>query len=154
MRILDTGRAGYKRKFSDDAVCVFCERDEVLECPGLTGKYWRVVVNRFPYMDGNVMLIPLRHIEKIGDMSVEEWQEFGVVLVRTQEVLGKIFKTQSFNVGLNTGPESGASIAHLHWQVVPRKFQNVTVMNTFADLHIVTIAPDETQRLIDEALRS
>ena len=152
MRILDKNRASYKKNFSDNDKCVFCDEDEILECFGLTGKYWHVIVNRFPYMDGNVMIIPIRHIEKVADVSIEEWQEFGEVLTKTQKALGQIFKTESFNVGLNTGPESGASIPHIHWQVIPRKFKNITVMNTFADLHIVAITPEETKRLIDEML--
>lgn len=125
-----------------------------MECEGLRGEYWRVIVNRFPYMDGNVMIVPRRHVEKVEDVNGEEWEEFGLVLAKTQNILGKIFQTQSFNVGLNVGPESGASISHLHWQIVPRKFKNVTVMNSFADLYLVTITPEETKRMIDEKTRT
>lgn len=153
MRILDPNRSKYKRKFKDEGKCVFCQKKEVLICKGLKSKYWNVVVNRFPYMDGNVMVVPKRHLEKIEDLDKKEWQEFGVVLVKSQKVLGKIFNTTSFNVALNVGPESGASISHLHWQVIPRKFKNITVMNTFADLYIVAVTPEETKKMIDAALK-
>jgi ATP adenylyltransferase len=152
MRILDKNRAKYKRKFKDKG-CVFCRKKETLECHGLAGIGWRVLVNRFPYMDGNVMIVPARHVDKIENLSEEEWKEFGKVLARTKKVLKKIFKTESFNIGMNVGPESGASIPHLHWQIVPRKFKNFTVMSTFADLHIVAVAPKETKRLIDKELK-
>lgn len=150
MRILDKNRSNYKRTFSDKDKCVFCNKDEILECSGLAGQHWRVIVNRFPYMDGNVMIIPSRHIEKVEDINKAEWQDLGATLTKTQTVLGKIFKTDSFNIGLNIGPESGASISHIHWQVVPRKFKNITAMNTFADLYVVAVTPEETRRLINE----
>jgi len=150
MRILDKKRASYKKVYTDSSVCVFCRKDEY-ECAGLAGKYWRVLVTKFPYMDGNVMIVSKRHVGKVENVTKKEWEDFGQVLAETQKVLGKIFKTDSFNVGLNVGPESGASIEHLHWQVVPRKFKNITVMNTFADLYIVAVTPEETKRMIDEA---
>ncbi len=149
MRILDKNRSNYKRTFADKGACIFCGKKDVLECRGLAGRQWRVLVNRFPYMDGNVMIVPIRHIEKTGDVTGDEWRDFGLVLAETQRVLGKIFKASSFNVALNTGPESGASIPHLHWQVVPRRFKNITALNAFADLHIVAVTPEETKRLID-----
>lgn len=152
MRIMNKNRANYKRKFSDSGKCVFCSEDETLECSNLSGKYWRVLVNRFPYMDGNVMLVPARHIEKTEEISSEEWEDFGIILSKTQKVLSEIFKTESFNVGLNIGPESGASIPHIHWQVIPRKFKNITVVNTFADLHVVVMTPEEIKRIIDETV--
>lgn len=127
-----------------------CNKAEILECKGLAGKHWKVLVNRFPYMDGNVMIVSSRHLEKVEDIKSEEWQEFGLVLQKTQQILGKIFKTESFNVALNVGLESGASIPHIHWQVVPRKFKNITAMNTFADLYVVAMTPEETKRLIDK----
>ena len=105
-------------------------------------------------MDGNVMLVPARHIEKIEDLNKEEWVEFGLILTKIQEILSEIFKVESFNIGLNVGPESGASIPHLHWQIIPRKFKNMTVMNTFADLYLVVITPEETKRLIDEFIQN
>lgn len=150
MRILDSNRKKYKHTFSKSDDCVLCNKKETLECLGLSGKYWRVLVNRFPYMDGNVMIIPTLHKEKTGELTKEEWGEFRKVLQKTQEVLGKIFQVDSFNIGLNLGPESGASIPHLHWQIIPRKFKNITVMNTFADLYIVAVTPEETKKLIDK----
>lgn len=151
MRILDTKRSKYRRSFSDKGKCIFCEGENLLECSGLSGNFWRVIVNQFPYMDGNVMIVSIRHTEDIEEIRPNEWKDFGLVLVKTKKILGEVFEADSFNVGLNMGPQSGASIAHLHWQVIPRKFKNVTVMNTFADLHIVAVSPEETKRRIDEA---
>ncbi len=154
MRILDTNRKKYRRIFTNSKECVFCKKKETLECLGLAGQYWRVFVNQFPYMDGNVMIVPTVHREKIEEITKEEWQDFGSVLTKTQTILGKIFKTRSFNVGLNIGSESGASIPHLHWQIIPRKFKNVTVMNTFADLYIVAMSPKEMKKLIDREMKT
>ncbi|MDD3487248.1 MAG: HIT domain-containing protein [Candidatus Moranbacteria bacterium] len=148
MRILDKKRATYKKVYTDDDSCVFCRKDEH-ECDGLSGRYWRVMANKFPYMDGNVMIVSKRHVGKVEEITKKEWEEFGKILSNTQKVLGEIFKTNSFNVGLNVGPESGASIEHLHWQVIPRKFKNITVMNTFADLYLVAVSAEETKKMID-----
>jgi ATP adenylyltransferase len=154
MRILDNTRKKYHKKFKDKVGCVFCAKDEPLECHGLKGKYWRVFMNKFPYMEGNVMIVPRRHVEKTGDLTSEEWKDFGKVLVNTQKVLGKVFEVDSFNIGMNMGPESGASIPHLHWQIIPRKFRNITVMDTFADLHVISLSSEEAKKMIDkETLR-
>ncbi|MFZ2154051.1 MAG: HIT domain-containing protein [Candidatus Moraniibacteriota bacterium] len=154
MRILDERRKKYKKNFTDKIKCAFCRELKDEECLGLRGEHWRVLVNINPYMDGNVMIVSLRHIEKIGDITDEEWKDFGAVLAKTEEVLKKIFKVDSLNVGLNVGPESGASMPHIHWQVVPRKFKNITVMNTFADLYIVAISGQEAKKLIDKETKA
>ena len=99
------------------------------------------------------MIVPIAHREKTEELNHEEWHEFGLILAKTQSILGQIFSATSFNIGLNVGAESGASIPHLHWQVIPRKFKNMTVMNTFADLYVVAVTPEETKRLIDEAMK-
>jgi diadenosine tetraphosphate (Ap4A) HIT family hydrolase len=153
MRILDERRKKYKKNFADKIKCAFCRELKEEECLGLRGEYWRVLVNINPYMDGNVMIVSLRHIEKIEDITDAEWKDYGKVLSNAKKVLEKIFKTNSFNVGLNVGPESGASMPHIHWQMVPRKFKNITVMNTFADLYIVAISGKETKKLIDRELK-
>ena len=153
MRILDERRKKYKKKFTDKIACAFCRELKDEECLGLRGLHWRVLVNVNPYMDGNVMIVSLRHVEKIEDITEDEWRDYGKVLSETKKVLGTIFETDSFNVGLNVGSESGASMPHMHWQVVPRKFKNITVMNTFADLYIVSISGKEAKKLIDKETR-
>ncbi|EKE22270.1 MAG: histidine triad (HIT) protein [uncultured bacterium] len=154
MRILDKNRKKYKRIFASEGECTFCSRKEVLICPSLKSNFWQVFANKFPYMDGNVMIVPVRHIEKVEDINDEEWIDFGKTLSKTQKVLGDIFEVESFNVGLNVGLESGASIPHIHWQVIPRKFKNITVMNTFADLYIVTVSGEETVKRIEKYLKT
>lgn len=148
MRIIDPNRENYKQALPKNE-CVFCIGDTEMECPSLFGKFWKVRVNRYPYMDGNVMIVPKRHVEKTSDLTAEEWAEFGQVLANTQESLEKAFNCKSFNIGLNLGPESGASIAHLHWQMIPRKITNLTVANIFADIYIVGTTPEETKKRLE-----
>ncbi len=150
MRILDKNRGKYKRSFSSSG-CDFCDGDAEMEVPKLSSACWLVRVSRYPYMDGNVMIIPRRHVDNTSALTAEEWGEFGPTLVRTQAVLEKAFGCKSFNIGMNLGPESGASIPHLHWQVIPRKFKNLTVANVLADLYIVGVTPEEARRLIEAA---
>ena len=101
MRILDERRKKYKKKFTDKIACAFCRELKDEECLGLRGLHWRVLVNVNPYMDGNVMIVSLRHVEKIEDITEDEWRDYGKVLSETKKVLGTIFETDSFNVGLN-----------------------------------------------------
>ncbi len=154
MRILDPNRTQYTRSFRDKnrGACIFCKRDETIEIHSLENKYWRIIANRFPYMDGNVMLIPNRHIETLEEITAIEWRHFSQLLVKTKKILEKVFKTESFNIGMNLGPESGASIAHIHWQIIPRTFKNITVMNTLADLYIVSISPEETRKRMEDTI--
>jgi diadenosine tetraphosphate (Ap4A) HIT family hydrolase len=152
MRIIDPNRENYKRTFKDGGNCIFCANEDILECESLGSEYWRVIVNRFPYMDGNVMVVAARHVETTDDLTQEEWIDYGQVLTKVKDVLRKVFGVDSFNVGLNLGPQSGATISHIHWQVIPRKFKNISVMNSLADLYVVQVSPEETKKRIDAAV--
>jgi len=105
-------------------------------------------------MDGNVMLVPKRHIEKIEEMLPEEWKEFSEALLRVKKVLEKKFETPSFNIGINIGNESGRSVAHLHWQIIPRKKKNHTVVGVLADIHVVETSPQELKKMLSKRKES
>ena len=150
MRILDTTRRVYNKKIKEIKVCEFCNPTNIKKqaCKNISSKYWLVFVNKYPYLDGNLMVIPRRHFVRVDEITAEEWIDLQDVIVRTQAVLTKLFKTKSFNLGLNIGKEAGASIEHMHWQVLPRKVENQTAMNLFADLHLVSMPPQELRRKI------
>lgn len=154
MRIIEPSRDNYKRTFKDTGGCLFCGTRDILECEGLSNEHWRLIVNRFPYMDGNVMIVPVRHIENTDELTKEEWATYADLLKKTKQTLTEVFEVDSFNVGMNIGPESGASIPHIHWQIVPRKFKNMTVMNTLADLYVISVTAEETKKRIDAHLAS
>lgn len=106
-------------------------------------------MNKYPYMDGNLMIITKEHIKNIEDLTREQWDEFYRILKNTKKKLGKIFKTEDFNIGLNIGKNSGNSLEHLHWQVIPRRFAPLNSSNIFADLYVVTVSPWELKKMIE-----
>lgn len=151
MKVYDPKRAAYRKKSHQVAGCEFCHFENIQEqeCRSLSGDFWWVVVNKYPYMDGNLMMISKRHIEDMGDLSQEEQREFFDVLEKTKRKLQEIFRTTSFNIGINIGKFSGASIKHMHWQIIPRqkKIQNAT--NIFGDIHVMTVSPMDLRKVID-----
>ena len=158
MKILDQSRGKYIKRIDRGVKkCIFCDPKVIKEqeCKSLAGKHWRILVNKFPYLDGNLMIIPERHIEGLEEMSEAEKKEFFDILFETKKRLGKIFNTKDFNVYLNLGKAAGTSIDHLHWQIIPRDpkaFLNAA--NIFADLYVIKISPKELKRRIEKAKRN
>lgn len=152
-RVYDLKRSAYRKTLNKvNSSCVFCDANiiKTQSCSKLEGKYWRVFVNKYPYMDGNLMIVPKRHLESIEDLNKDEKEDFFEVLNYTKKILGKIFKTKSFNVSLNLGENSGGSIRHLHWQIIPRsRKENPNSINIFSDIYIITISPMDLKKKIE-----
>jgi len=151
MQVLETLRKTYRKRIAKQTGCEFCKSEvaQEQECKNISSNLWRVLTNKYPYMDGNVMIVPKRHITDLDQISGEEWTDFHQVLKKTQKVLAKIFDTTSFNVNINIGEHSGASIDHLHWQVIPRKKKIMNATNVFCDLYVITVSPQDLKKQIE-----
>ncbi len=101
-------------------------------------------------MDGNVMIVSKQHRISLSELSLKEWEEFPKVLLSVKEILAKKFSTESFNIGINIGEESGRSIEHIHWQVIPRKKKSHTVVSVLADIQVITVSPKELQEMLSK----
>lgn len=135
-----------KHKYGKHKSCVFCDQ-EVISQQGVKNLFtdkWMVIANKYPYLDGNLMMIPKRHVEDTNDLTEEEWQDFALVLKNTKSALGKLFDASSFNIAMNLGENSGASIDHIHWQILPRPTKiNPNVLTVVNDFHFVTMDAQE-----------
>jgi ATP adenylyltransferase len=107
---------------TSDEVCVFCavperEPDRVLA----RGSLAYVVLNKFPYNPGHVLIVPYRHTGDVEDLTEDENVELQRLLQRSVRALREGSDPHGFNVGMNLGAIAGAGIpGHLHWHVVPR----------------------------------
>ena len=105
--------------------CVFCVEaagelgDESLVVA--RGAHAFVLLNKFPYSSGHVMVAPLRHVGELSDLGPDEAAEIHLLTTRAIDALRRIYGADAFNVGWNLGQVAGGSIAaHLHEHVVPR----------------------------------
>lgn len=105
--------------------CVFClpagkEEDEerlVL----LRGSKCFVIMNKFPYNNGHIMVCPYRHVMALEDLTCGESHELMDLLQKCAAILKEHFNCEGINIGLNQGQAAGAGIReHLHFHLVPR----------------------------------
>ena len=105
--------------------CVFClpehENEDEERLVLHRGKTVFVIMNKFPYNNGHLMVTPFRHVMNICDLTPEESQECMRYLQVCTGILQKAFSPQGVNIGLNIGEAAGAGIReHLHFHLVPR----------------------------------
>jgi ATP adenylyltransferase len=80
-----------------------------------------VLMNSYPYNTGHLLVAPTKHITDFGRLSNEEIKEIFVIVKKCLKILKRALKPSGFNIGLNIGKFSGASIEdHLHIHIVPR----------------------------------
>jgi ATP adenylyltransferase len=80
-----------------------------------------VILNRFPYNTGHLMVAPYRHVGELDDLDREELEEVWAWTTKAVEALRKASQPQGFNIGINLGEAAGAGVpGHLHLHVVPR----------------------------------
>jgi ATP adenylyltransferase len=104
--------------------CIFCaavagpEPDPLVVFRGRTAF---VILNKFPYNNGHLMVVPQRHIGRLVDLTAEELAEFATLTQSAERVLTDIYRPHGFNMGLNLGRSAGAGVLdHVHMHVVPR----------------------------------
>ena len=126
-------------KEEPDGGCVFCaipetEPERVLA----RGELAYVVLNKFPYNPGHLLVVPLRHVGDLEGMTPEEGAEIHALLQRAVGAIQRTADPHGFNIGLNLGRIAGAGIPeHLHWHVVPRWSGDTNFMSVVGDTRVL-----------------
>ena len=121
------------------------DRANLLIC---RGKTCSIVLNRYPYNNGHLMVFPHRHIEDLGGMTADERLESMDLVARAIDALRETIHPDGFNVGVNLGKVAGAGLEeHVHMHVVPRWNGDTNFTTVCADLRVV---PQSLEALWDE----
>ena len=122
--------------------CVFCHAQK--GSPNLEnlvlfhGKYSFVIMNKYPYANGHLMVVPKRHLADYSRLEAKEHAEMGALLAKSVKILKKVFKAEGFNIGMNLGEVGGAGIKdHLHYHIVPRWVGDHNFMPVLADVRVM-----------------
>ena len=122
--------------------CIFCDlprgaQDKENLILGRTANTF-AILNRFPYNNGHLMVVPKKHTGDVQALSREENGELAEMVRVATRLLGKSYAAHGYNVGMNLGRSAGAGIAeHLHWHVVPRWNGDTNFMPVLADVRVI-----------------
>jgi len=98
-----------------------------------------VILNRFPYNNGHLLIAPLRHIPDLDQATGEELMEMILLVRESQRALSLAIKPHGFNVGMNFGRSSGAGLPdHLHIHIVPRWDGDTNFMKVCSDTNVIS----------------
>lgn len=87
----------------------------------LRSTYSFIVLNKYPYNAGHLMVVPFRAVSSLKELSTEELLDFMNMVIKSQDILTQAIKPQGFNIGFNIGSAAGAGIPnHIHCHIVPR----------------------------------
>lgn len=131
--------------------CVFClPEDKGEDAERLVlhrGSSCFVIMNKFPYSNGHLMVCPYRHVMNIEELQPEEAAEMMRLLQECSKILKKHFKCEGINIGLNQGEAAGAGIReHLHFHLVPRWNGDSSFMAVLDEARIIPQHLSETYR--------
>jgi ATP adenylyltransferase len=122
--------------------CVFCPGDDRGSDRELNilyvGPMSLVVMNKFPYNNGHLLVAPIRHVSDLGGLSDEENLDLILMVRSSIEIIRKTMKPEGFNVGLNLGKVAGAGVeAHMHYHIVPRWSGDTNFMAVTEEVRVI-----------------
>lgn len=135
------------------ASCIFCDHPRQ-QCDAENLILWRgtttfVMMNRYPYNNGHLMIIPYAHVASLSALESAQRNELLVVTARCEQVLQEAIQPQGFNVGINLGAAAGAGIAeHLHIHIVPRWAGDTNYMTVVSEVRVIPQHLDHTYQLL------
>ncbi len=131
--------------------CIFCpgidrSRDEVRLILCATSRTL-VLMNRYPYINGHLLVAPSKHVPDLDALSDAEELELLTMVRRSISILKKVMCPEGFNVGLNLGKVAGAGVEeHIHFHIVPRWSGDTNYMTVFGEVRVVPEHIQETYR--------
>jgi ATP adenylyltransferase len=148
-------RLEYIKRADEEEGCVFCRAAAASDEDGLVvhrGRQTFVLVNKFPYSSGHVMVAPYRHVAEFGDLTDEEALDLHRLTGGALETLAAVYAPHGYNLGWNLGRVAGAGVVdHVHEHVVPRWGGDTNFMPVLADVKVLPEHLAETRRRLASA---
>jgi len=128
--------------------CVFCtaqaKQDRAENLIAHRGERAYVILNRYPYTSGHLMVVPFEHKATLEELDAQTRAEMMELTVRCTTTLKTIYKPQGFNVGVNIGEAAGAGVKeHVHIHIVPRWKGDTNFMSTVGETRVL---PEELEK--------
>jgi ATP adenylyltransferase len=122
--------------------CIFCTKFQSQDLRGALvlsqTTHTAVMLNKYPYNNGHLLLAPKRHENNLASLSTEEYIDLSETLRRSIQVVREVFNPGGVNVGMNLGKCAGAGIEdHLHWHIVPRWEGDTNFMPVIGDTRVM-----------------
>jgi len=131
--------------------CIFCtplqQRDDRRNLILHRGKESFIILNRYPYTNGHLMVAPYRHIGLLEELSAEEVKDLMINIQLSIRVLKGAMAPHGFNIGANVGKVAGAGVeGHVHFHIVPRWEGDTNYMPVLASTRVI---PEHLQQTYD-----
>lgn len=142
-------RMKYIMHHESNPECIFCKALRLEDGPEnlivVRGQSAFVILNRYPYTGGHLMVVPFVHQPTLDKLSVEERRELVDTIATAEVVLQEVYHPEGFNIGANIGSAAGAGVTgHLHFHVVPRWNGDTNFMSTLAETRVLAEALEQT----------
>ena len=138
-----------ERNANHSKYCVFCEAIKHEDGPEnqivYRGENVFVILNRYPYTSGHLMIVPYQHTDSLKLLSPATRNELIEITAHAMEVLDKTYHPEGFNAGINIGKAAGAGIAdHIHLHIVPRWNGDTNFMSTIGEVRVLPESLEDT----------
>ncbi|MBN2202032.1 HIT domain-containing protein [bacterium] len=148
----------YIESVNRPAGCVFCrawgEEDDRASLIVQRGESAFVILNRYPYNNGHLMVVPVRHTADLGGLDDREKVELFDLLEASRKALEEAMHPQGYNLGMNLGRTAGAGIAdHLHFHLVPRWNGDTNFMPVLGHTKVVSEGLEQTREKLTRAFK-
>jgi ATP adenylyltransferase len=145
----------YIQKSDKGKDCVFCWaqscEDGLENLVVNRGRYTYVILNRYPYTSGHLMVVPFEHVSELDALCSEASTEMTLLITRCVKILRAEYNAQGFNVGANIGSAAGAGIPkHFHFHIVPRWQGDTNFLSAIGETRLVPEALEDTYRRVKE----
>jgi ATP adenylyltransferase len=144
-------RYRYVAQAGKSDACIFCAALAANDDPGRLivhrAKHNFIILNLYPYTTGHSMIVPYGHVPDLAGCDAQTLAELMSLAQRMQVALGKIYKPEGFNLGMNIGRSAGAGVAgHVHLHVLPRWTGDSSFMTTVGETRLHPEDLSETYR--------
>jgi len=139
--------------------CLFCRvaasTDDAGNLLVLRAEHSFVLLNRYPYSTGHLMIAPYEHVASLEDAGTATLEEMMRLAQRAEAALRSIYRPEGFNFGFNIGSCAGAGIAgHIHMHGLPRWAGDTSFMTTVGETRVLPEDLGTTYQKLSPALRS
>lgn len=124
-----------------DETCFLCvnKADDDTSLVVGRGRKAFVIMNKFPYTNGHVMVVPVRHTGQLEELDVDELAEMMTLVQKMVSIFKKTFHVDGLNIGINVGRAAGAGLEeHVHIHIVPRWFGDTNCMPVIGDVRVIS----------------